>query len=96
LQIVIEVVKQGSFGICLEPEMLTYVEYAALSASASSFKIALVKQLLARYIRKNKAVKQGSFGICLESEMLIYARFSFYSIVNLKSLRELRKLVSFP
>ena len=35
----------GSFGICLVSEILTYVEYAAVSSPASSFKIVPALQI---------------------------------------------------
>ena len=64
-------------------------EYAAVSLASAIFKIARIIRFLFWY-------RCGSFGICLVAELLIYARFSLYSIDNLRSLRELRKLVSFP
>ena len=49
--------------------MLTYAKYAPLSQTSSSFKIALVIQILFLW-------EQVSFGICLVCEMLTYAEYA--------------------
>ena len=41
-----ESAERGSFGICLVTEILTYVEYAAVSPPASSFKIVLARRIV--------------------------------------------------